>query len=77
MKVVTGPDSLREQRLVRLMDLYERELLGLCSLYLRDIHLAEDAVQETFFKAYQAMEEFRGECGEKTWLTRIAVNTCR
>ena len=28
-------------------------------------------------KAYRAMDAFRGDCSEKTWLTRIAINTCR
>jgi len=39
--------------------------------------LAEDAVQETFLKAYRAMGDFREESSEHTWLTRIAVNTCK
>ena len=34
-------------------------------------------MQETFLKAYKSFAQFRGECSEKTWLTRIAVNTCR
>ena len=38
---------------------------------------AEDAAQETFLKAYRALDSFRGECDEKTWLMRIAINTCR
>ena len=32
--------------------------------------MAEDAVQETFIKAYQAMATFRGDSSEKTWLLR-------
>ncbi|MEG1196675.1 MAG: sigma-70 family RNA polymerase sigma factor, partial [Clostridia bacterium] len=44
---------------------------------LRDEDEAQDAVQETFLKAYKAMAAFRGECNEKTWLMRIAINTCR
>ena len=39
--------------------------------------MAQDAVQETFFKVYRTLDRFRGECSEKTWITRIAVNTCR
>jgi len=37
----------------------------------------EDAAQDTFLKAYQKCSSFRGECSEKTWLMRIAINTCR
>ena len=56
---------------------HEQSLLRLCFLILNDAMLAEDAVQETFIKAYKAHSRFRGECSEKTWLSRIAVNTCR
>jgi RNA polymerase sigma-70 factor (ECF subfamily) len=35
---------------------------------------AEDAMQETFIKAYQHLREFRGDARFTTWLTRIAVN---
>ena len=48
-----------------------------CLHMLGNPHEAEDAAQETFFKAYRALDSFRGECDEKTWLMRIAINTCR
>ena len=46
-------------------------------MYLRDQEQAKDAVQETFFKAYRNLDTFRGESAEKTWLMKIALNTCR
>ena len=52
-------------------------LLRLCFLYLRDRQMAEDAVQETFLRAWRAYGRFRGDSSEKTWLTRIAVNVCK
>ena len=52
-------------------------MLRLCFSYLGDTALAEDAVQETFFKAWKNYGKFRGEAEEKTWLTRIAINTCK
>lgn len=69
--------SEKEQTLLRLVTAYETELLRLCCVILGDPHLAQDAVQETFFKVYRTLDRFRGECSEKTWITRIAVNTCR
>ena len=66
----------RDQALLRLMTEYEIPLRRMCCIYLRDEHLAADAVQETFLKAYLALDSFRGEASEKTWLTRIAVNVC-
>lgn len=77
MEVVTGPDFIHAQTLNRLAEQYQTDLLRMCYLYLHDVELARDAVQETYLKAYRAMDGFRGECGEKTWLMRIAINTCR
>lgn len=67
----------KEAWLERAMEQYEESLLRMCFAYLGDAALAEDAVQETFLKAYRALERFRGDAGEKTWLLRIAINTCR
>ena len=61
----------------RIVDQYGTSLLRLCYLYLKDIHLAEDAVQETFLKVYRSYGQFAGGSGEKTWITRIAINVCK
>ena len=77
MEVVTGPDNSREQELTRLVEAYQTSLRRMCYAILRDRQQAEDAVQDTFLKAYKSFEVFRGESSEKTWLMRIAINTCR
>ena len=56
---------------------YGDGILRLCLVYLGDRQLAEDAFQETFVKAWRKRDAFRGESCEKTWLSQIAVNTCR
>ncbi len=38
---------------------------------------AEDVVQETFLRAFRALESFRGESSLKTWLYAIALNRIR
>ena len=61
-------------------DLYHdhaRNIQRVCYLYLGDVTAAEDAMQETFLKAYEKYPLFRGKSDIKTWLTRIAINTCR
>ena len=65
------------QRFTELAEMYQEELLRVCFLYLQDRGLAEDAVQETFLKAYRALPRFREKCSPRTWLTRIAINTCK
>ncbi|MDR1262734.1 MAG: sigma-70 family RNA polymerase sigma factor [Oscillospiraceae bacterium] len=58
---------------------YSDGLLRVCYVYLRDVGLAEDAVQDTFMKAYRKIDEQEryGGAYEKTWLMRIAINTCK
>lgn len=77
MEFVKGPTYSREEMLAHMVAEYEVTLLRTCYMYLHDQALAEDATQETFLKAYQALDSFRGESSEKTWLMRIAMNTCR
>lgn len=77
MSLPLSPDAEKEMHLERLMNLYGDSLLRLCYLYLKDAPLAQDAVQDTFIKAWQKMDTFQGRSSEKTWLCRIAVNTCR
>lgn len=59
------------------MQQWEIGLIHLAYAYLGDRALAEDAVQETFLKAWKGYTRFRGDAEEKTWLTRIAINTCK
>ena len=62
--------------LERLVEEYQTAVLRICYLYLCDRSQAEDAVQETFLKVYKGLDSFRGESSEKTWIMKIAMNTC-
>lgn len=77
MSNVKGPDGAQQQAFEELVAQHQTALLRTCFLYLRDRALAEDAVQETFLKAWRSMGSFRGESSQRTWLMRIAMNTCR
>lgn len=56
---------------------YATEIQRMCYLYLGDYQLAEDATQETFVKVYRNYAKFNHKSSEKTWITRIAINTCK
>lgn len=74
LRQIGVPDERLEQWMTEYGDYIQR----LCCLYLANPVLAEDAAQETFLKAWRGAKGFQGRngCTEKTWLTRIAVNTC-
>ncbi len=76
MDAVTAEET-REAKLERLVRTQQGMLIRLCYVCLQDMELARDATQETFLKAYRKMDGFRGCSSEKTWLCRIALNTCR
>ena len=71
---------MQDQRthwLETLMTNHGSAVLRFCTLQLRDAKLAEDAAQEVFVKAWKAKDGFQGLSSERTWLYRIAINTCR
>lgn len=77
MEISETPARDAAEQLERMMDEYGAGLVRLCYLYLKDYALAEDAAQEAFLRAYRGLSGFRGQSGEKTWLTRIAINVCK
>ena len=63
--------------LERIVREYGDTLLRTCFIYLKDVHLAQDAVQDTFLKIYRNYDKFNANSSEKTWIMRIAINVCK
>ena len=55
---------------------HNRRLYRVARAMLRDAADAEDALQDAYLSAFQAMGNFRGEASLATWLSRIVVNQC-
>lgn len=55
---------------------HQDKIYNLCRHMLGNAHDAEDAAQDVFLKAYQALHKFQPDAALSTWLYRIAVNTC-
>ena len=84
-----NPERLVDQKLVEkaqrgdkrsfgiLVEKYHKKLTRLLSRMVRDQSEIEDIVQDSFVKAYRAINNFRGDSAFYTWLYRIGINTAK
>jgi RNA polymerase sigma-70 factor (ECF subfamily) len=76
MELLGRAQSGDQQAFAQLTDGYRRELKLHCYRILGSTQDAEDALQETFISAWQALENFEERASMRTWLYRIATNRC-
>jgi RNA polymerase sigma-70 factor (ECF subfamily) len=55
---------------------HQGAVYGRCMAYLRNAADADDALQETLFRAFRAIDSFKGDAAFRTWLFAIADNQC-
>jgi len=71
---------LQERRyaeaLEELLDRYERKVLRMALVFLKDPARAEEVTQDIFLKLWQALPDYDGRASPGTWLYTIARNTC-
>ena len=79
MEHAAVPSMAREQILETWVHTYAGAILKTCFIYLADHDLAQDAMQDTFMKAwkYLGRENPSSIRNEKAWLMRVAMNICR
>ena len=60
----------------RLAERHRREIHRHCVRLLGSTHEADDAVQDTFLRAWQRLSGFEERAAFRSWLYRIATNVC-
>ena len=70
-QTATAPDELTDR-----FEEIRRELTGYAYRMLGSAFEAEDAVQETYIRAWRGYERFEGRAALRSWLYRIATNVC-
>jgi RNA polymerase sigma-70 factor (ECF subfamily) len=68
--------STRHDELGSELDRFRTDLTAYCYRMLASPFEAEDAVQETFLRAFKNIDGFEGRAAMRTWLHRIATNVC-
>jgi RNA polymerase sigma-70 factor (ECF subfamily) len=74
--VVAGRREAARERFADLVALQQRRASRIAYQYLRDVHDADEAVQDAFVKVFTHIVSYREDLPFEVWFTRILVNGC-
>ena len=75
-ELLAAARSGEEDAFRRLVEQHQSELHAHCYRMLGSVHDAEDALQEALLRAWRGLPKFEGRSSLRSWLYRIATNTC-
>ncbi|MFC2150947.1 RNA polymerase sigma factor [Bacteroidota bacterium] len=73
-KLIEAARKGDQQSMYRLYKLYVQAMYNTCVRMVSNQHDAEDIIQESFVKAFNNLDSFRGESSFGSWLKRIVIN---
>lgn len=65
------------QDIIETVKKYQDDIFRIALSFLRSPDLANDVVQEVFYKYFLCKKEFENERHLKNWLIKVAVNQCK
>ena len=74
--VIAGRRDAARERFADLVTLQQRRAARIAYHYLRDVHDADEAVQDAFAKVFVHITSYREDLPFEVWFTRILVNGC-
>lgn len=74
--VASGARDAARERFADLVALQQRRAVRIAYYYLRDVHDADEAVQDAFVKVFTHIGSYREDLPFEVWFTRILVNGC-
>jgi RNA polymerase sigma-70 factor (ECF subfamily) len=74
--VAGGERDAARERYGELVAHQQRRAVRIAYQYLRDVHDADEAVQDAFIKVFMHITSYREDLPFEVWFTRILVNAC-
>ncbi|HEY3160796.1 MAG TPA: sigma-70 family RNA polymerase sigma factor [Vicinamibacterales bacterium] len=74
--VAGGERDAARERYGELVARQQRRAVRIAYQYLRDVHDADEAVQDAFIKVFMHITSYREDLPFEVWFTRILVNAC-
>ncbi len=72
----TAGESVSDAEFLEIAEPFRREIIAHCYRMMGSHHDAEDLAQETFLRAWRGYAKFDHRSSVRTWLHKIATNTC-
>lgn len=66
----------KERDFERLVQEQRQTIYSVCYLFANDRQEADDLAQEVLIRLWQGLDGFEGRSSAKTWVYRVALNTC-
>lgn len=66
----------KERAFEQLVERQRQTIYSVCYLFANERQEADDLAQEALIRLWQGFDSFRGQSTEKTWVYRVALNTC-